>query len=305
MADTVTAERYRVTYDRGSEDIDVHSDAVRQVIGEVVGNGSVPDRAVVAVLATDTFPSTGANPNYARALDDIFDLRRAAAYEARVIEAHYDGMKSFPKTRLRIAEESVARLRNLARGGYNTENENIGTVPSPDGWYKLNRMKQSFRALGLEETLTNWAYEQERPLLVESDDDRADRIASALTEEGLSPADARTAAERIVALPESQPSRAYSEAITEVYTLRGWFAIEARVIDEHLATKSFPKSRRSYAEDQKGRFAVLAAGKRAHFGANQHSLDGALRAAGADPKLSRAEWESHVEEGSWGWMAKD
>jgi hypothetical protein len=303
MADIATAERYRITYDRGSEDVDVHSDAVRRVIGVVIGDGSVPDRAVVAVLATDTFPSTGANPNYARALDDIFDLRRAAAYEARVIEAHYEGMKSFPKTRLRVAEESVARLRNLARGGYNTEHENIGTVPSPDGWYKLDRMKQSFRALGLEETLTNWAYEQERPLLVESDDARADRIAFALAEEGLSPADARTAAERIVALPESQPSRAYSEAITELYSLRGWFAIEARIIDEHLAMKSFPKSRRSYAEDQKERFAVLAAGKRAHFGANQHSLDGALRAAGADPKLSRAEWESHVSEGSWGWMA--
>ncbi|WIE80843.1 hypothetical protein [Curtobacterium sp. MCSS17_016] len=306
MTATTTAERYYVTYDRGTEDTTAHSDAVRQVVADIIGaDNAVQHGAVIAVIATDTFPATGANPNYARALDDIFDLRRAAAYEARVLEAHYEGMKSFPKTRLRIAEESVARLRNLARGGYHDEQDNIGTVPSSDGWFKLNRMKQSYLALGLDETLTNYAYEQERPLLVESNDVRANRIAEALVEEGLSAEDARTAAERIVALPESKPSRAYSEAITELYSLRGWFAIEALLIDEHLAMKSFPKSRRKYAEDQRDRLAALAAGKRVHYGVNRHSLDGALRQAGAEPTLSRAAWESHVAEGSWGWMAED
>ncbi len=305
MPNVATAERYHVDYDRGGDDLTAHTDAVRQVVADVSGvSDEEANRVANAAIATDSFPSTGANPNYARALDDIYDLRRAAAYEARVIEAHYEGMKSFPKTRLRIAEESVTRLRNLARGEYNTEHENVGTVPAPDSYLKLNRMKESFRRVGVPETLTNWAYEQERPLLVESDAGRADRIADALIEEGLSPVDARTAAERIVALPESKPSGAYSEAITELYSLRGWFAIEALIIDAHLAMKSFPKSRRSYAADQRDRFALLAAGKRVHHGVNRNSLDGALRQAGAEPTLSRAVWESHVSEGSWGWMAQ-
>jgi hypothetical protein len=306
MADTATAERYHTVYDRGADDMRGHSDATRQVIADIIGSDNAAQHgAVIAAIAADTFPATGANPNYARALDDIYNLRRAAAYEARVLEAHYEGLKSFPKTRLRIAEESVARLRHLARGGYVAEQQHIGSVPSEDGWYRLDRMKDSYRRLGLPETLTNWAYEQERPLIVEADDARADRIAAALTEEGLSAADARTAAERIVTLPESKPSRAYSEAITELYSLRGWFAIEAHIIDKHLAMKSFPKSRRSYAEDQRDRFAALAAGQRAHDDVNHQSLGGALRQAGAEPALSRAEWESHVAEGSWGWMAED
>lgn len=44
-------------------------------------------------------------------LDEICRLRRAMAYEARVVEAHYEGYKTFPKTRRGIAEEQVARMR--------------------------------------------------------------------------------------------------------------------------------------------------------------------------------------------------
>ncbi|MGW8431193.1 hypothetical protein ACWGJ9_08715 [Curtobacterium citreum] len=304
MADTATAELYHASYDRGTDDFSAHRAAIEQVIADVLGGKSdIVGRAAVAAIAADPFPNTGANPHYARALDDIYDLRRAAAYEARVLEAHYDGMKSFPKTRLRIAEESVSRLRHLARGGYHAEAVNVGSALLPDGYHKQSRMKIAYRELGLDDGLTNYGYEQERPLVVEQEAVRGERIAAALIEEQLSSDDARTAAERIVALPGSQPSPAYSEAVTEVYALRGWFAIEARIITEHLAMKSFPKSRRSYAEEQRSRFAALAGGKRVHYGVNQHSLDGALRQAGAEPTLSRAEWESHVEEGSWGWMA--
>lgn len=45
------------------------------------------------------------------ALDEIYRLRRAFAYESRVIEAHYEGLKTFPKSRRKIAEEQVARMR--------------------------------------------------------------------------------------------------------------------------------------------------------------------------------------------------
>ena len=37
--------------------------------------------------------------NYTAALDEIYALRRALAYEARVTEAHYEGYKTFPKSR--------------------------------------------------------------------------------------------------------------------------------------------------------------------------------------------------------------
>ena len=302
MTDTITAERYYPTFDRGADDMAAHSAAVKQVLRDIGVDADNVDRLAIAVLATDSFPSTGATPHFARALDDIYDLRRAAAYEARVLEAHYEGMKSFPKSRLPLAEESVARLRNLARGGYAQEQQAVGTLPAPDGYFRLNRMKQSFKALGLEEGMTNWAYEQERPLLVEDTITRHRRIQDLLLDEGVAPKVASRAAEGIVALPESQPSGAYSEAVTEVYALRGWFAIEAAVIQDHLALKSFPKSRRSYAEEQYDRFALLAAGKRVHHGVNSRSLDGALHQAGADPTLSRTEWEAGVAAGAWGWM---
>lgn len=45
------------------------------------------------------------------ALDEIFRLRRALSYEARVVEAHYELYKTFPKSRRKIAEEQVARMQ--------------------------------------------------------------------------------------------------------------------------------------------------------------------------------------------------
>jgi DNA invertase Pin-like site-specific DNA recombinase len=50
------------------------------------------------------------------ALDEIFVLRQAMAYEARVVEAHYEALKSFPKSRRKIAEEQVVRMRTAVHG---------------------------------------------------------------------------------------------------------------------------------------------------------------------------------------------
>lgn len=41
-------------------------------------------------------------------------LRQALAYEAGVVQAHYEGYKSFPKSRRKIAEEQVSRMRQVA-----------------------------------------------------------------------------------------------------------------------------------------------------------------------------------------------
>lgn len=54
--------------------------------------------------------------NYSAALDEIWHLRRALAYEARVVEAHYEGYKTFPKRRRPIAEKQVERMRLAAVG---------------------------------------------------------------------------------------------------------------------------------------------------------------------------------------------
>jgi hypothetical protein len=49
------------------------------------------------------------------ALDEIYALRRALAFEAGVVEAHMT-YKSFPKSRRRIAEHQAERMRASARG---------------------------------------------------------------------------------------------------------------------------------------------------------------------------------------------
>jgi hypothetical protein len=53
--------------------------------------------------------------HYSAALDEIYRLRRALAYEAGVLKAHL-GYKTFPKSRRRHADEQVARLLDAARG---------------------------------------------------------------------------------------------------------------------------------------------------------------------------------------------
>lgn len=58
---------------------------------------------------------TDIDPHYSRALDEIFELRAALAYEARVIEAHL-GLATFPKSRRGIAEEQITRMRAACRG---------------------------------------------------------------------------------------------------------------------------------------------------------------------------------------------
>lgn len=55
------------------------------------------------------------DPHYSAALDEIYRLRCALAYEAQVTEAHLDYV-TFPKSRRQVAEEQVGRMRQAARG---------------------------------------------------------------------------------------------------------------------------------------------------------------------------------------------
>jgi hypothetical protein len=52
---------------------------------------------------------------YSKALDEIFRLRQALAYEAAVTDAHL-GLKTFPKSRRKAAEGQISRMRGAARG---------------------------------------------------------------------------------------------------------------------------------------------------------------------------------------------
>lgn len=303
---TTAPERYYGDWDRGNADYEEHRVHIASVLLDVVGvTDTVARDIAMQVITADTFPRTGLDPNFARALDDIFALRRAAAYEARVIEAHYEGVVSFPKSRLAIAQNSVEGLRQVARGNYMAPYRAVPRVRTEDG-FTVDGMKAAFEALGLSSNLTNWQYEQERPLLIESVEARAARIRAVLDEAGIGSAtDREAAALRIAALPESKPSRAYSEAVTEIYSIRGLFAVEARLMDAHLAMKTFPKSRRSFAGEQARGFAALAAGKTVRHGSSGMSLASAGRDAGMSPTLSRAEFETAAANGLWGLSVGD
>lgn len=96
-------------------------------IGDLRGRGA-PDAGydtaiddVLALLAqsppadTDTVPT----PLLTRALDEIWALRRAAAYEAAALEATAE-YRTFPKSRRQVTGEQLRRLRAAARGHVHT-----------------------------------------------------------------------------------------------------------------------------------------------------------------------------------------
>ncbi len=83
----------------------------------------------------------------------------------------------------------------------------------------------------------------------------------------------------------------YSAALDEIFVLKSALAHEARVIEAHLGLKTFPKSRRAFAEAQIVRMRAAAKG-RAHTAYREapSRLD-SLRKLGVDT-LTRAQWEA-------------
>jgi hypothetical protein len=53
--------------------------------------------------------------HYSDALDEIYELRAALAYEARILEMHL-AFKTFPKSRRRMAEQQIDRMRGAVSG---------------------------------------------------------------------------------------------------------------------------------------------------------------------------------------------
>lgn len=84
---------------------------------------------------------------YSEALDEIYALRRALAYEACVIAAHL-GYKAFPKTRRNIASEQAERMRLAARGKVEVAYAGSSgrSLPSPDPLAVVGREAVACRA---------------------------------------------------------------------------------------------------------------------------------------------------------------
>lgn len=89
--------------------------------------------------------------HYSAALDEIYRLRRALAYEARVVETYLD-YKSFPKTRRGVAEEQIKRMRASVIGG----------SESAYGGVHHRSLDVEAGELGFD-TLTRWEWENKRP----------------------------------------------------------------------------------------------------------------------------------------------
>ena len=92
--------------------------------------------------------------------------------------------------------------------------------------------------------------------------------------------------------------RHYSRALDEIYFLRSLMAAEARVTEAHLELKSFPKSRRGFAEESVERMRRCAQGDAEGvfsewgdvFGRAQREL----RSSRASPTLTRSQWENET-----------
>lgn len=57
---------------------------------------------------------------YSAALDEVYALRRALAFEASVVEAHTLDLRSIGKNRRHQLERAVERMRGAARGESST-----------------------------------------------------------------------------------------------------------------------------------------------------------------------------------------
>jgi hypothetical protein len=89
--------------------------------------------------------------HYSAALDEIFRLRTALAYEAGVTEVHLS-YKTFPKTRRPIASEQTRRMRDAA----------IGHSEHAYGGVHSASLRIARKDAGMN-GLTRWQWESERP----------------------------------------------------------------------------------------------------------------------------------------------
>ena len=95
--------------------------------------------------------------HYSAALDEIYRLRRALAYEASVNLVHLD-YKTFPKTRRGIASEQVTRMQAAARGDAERVYAGVGYLS----------LRHAFMQAGAPEVFTRATWEESRNALSRS-----------------------------------------------------------------------------------------------------------------------------------------
>lgn len=83
---------------------------------------------------------------------------------------------------------------------------------------------------------------------------------------------------------------ALSAAVDEIYFLRAILADEAAIIEAHLGYKTFPKTRRKYAEEQVQRLRRIARGELYSASRKDFNQKRALRTADAEECLTNAQW---------------
>jgi len=92
----------------------------------------------------------------------------------------------------------------------------------------------------------------------------------------------------------------YSAALDEIYRLRCALVIEAKGVEADLRLKTFPKSRRRWAEDRIERMRAAARGESEQAycerlapapGGLRTGVQELLIATGASPCLTRSQWE--------------
>ena len=111
----------------------------------------------------------------------------------------------------------------------------------------------------------------------------------------------RDRAERLAELIESAQQEVmpyYSEALDEIYRLRGILAYQAMVTDVHIQYKTFPKSRRAMAEKQVEQMRKAARGLAMEVVSAMPNYQPkfSLKEAGASETLTRAEFEREVDQ---------
>lgn len=243
----------------GWADVQQRIDSIVALLRENGFTGDAEDLAQ-SIVANDPISRDNIIPAYSKALDDLYDLRVAAASEARIHEIHTD-LAAFPKSRRAAAAASIARLRAAthqvnADAVFTVESSPVGEDPQHDAQVNI--------------------------------------LATLLTRAGVSEDRALDLAEQIMDGDLDEQTGHYLAATAQVAVLRQMFGEEADVIEAHLAFKTFPKSRRDIAEYQIERMRGIAADEsiRHHYGyINSRVVNTLLTEAGAPTGLTRGMWE--------------
>lgn len=93
---------------------------------------------------------------------------------------------------------------------------------------------------------------------------------------------------------ESELMQHYSRALDEIYALRAICAHAALGVQADLSYKTYPKSRRSIARERIDRLQAAARGERNTAYVGMTVGKHALREAGAEDTLTRAQWENET-----------